>query len=70
MLQKFFNWAQGRHTGFAVFFALSGTTLQWFHKLDLTYIAFIGAIQTFVFAHSAKEDYFKKDGSDVSGDTK
>ncbi len=70
MLKKFFTWASGRHTGFAIFFTVSGTILQVFQKLDLNYIALIGAIHTFVFAHSAKEDYFsKKDNSNVAGDT-
>ncbi len=43
---------------FAAFFALSGTVMQWYHHLDMNYVALIGAIQGLVLAHSAKEDYF------------
>lgn len=66
MFKKLIQWAQGRHTLFAVFFALFGSVLQWFHRLDMNYIALIGAVQAFVFAHSCKEDYFanKQDSQD------
>lgn len=57
MFSKFFKWCSGRHTGFAVYFALMGTTLAWFHRLDLNYVALIGAIQSLVLGHSIKEDY-------------
>jgi uncharacterized membrane protein YagU involved in acid resistance len=59
MLQKIFTWLQGRHTGFAVYFAVVGTVLQCYHKLDMNYIALIGAIQAFVLGHSIKCDYFE-----------
>jgi len=59
MFKKMLMWCQGRHTLFAVFFAASGTVLEWFHRLDLNYVALIGAVQGFVFAHSFKEDYFE-----------
>ena len=58
MFQKIANWCQGRHTLFALFFTISGTILEYFHKLDMNYVALIGAVQGFVFAHSYKEDYF------------
>jgi hypothetical protein len=58
MLQKVFQWAQGRHTTFAVYFALAGTVLQVFHKLDGNFIALITAVQGFVFAHSYQENKF------------
>jgi hypothetical protein len=60
MIKKILVWSQGRHTAFAIFFTVMGTTMAWFHRLDPSYIALVGAIQAFVFAHSAKEDYFEK----------
>jgi hypothetical protein len=59
MFKKVILWAQGRHTLFAIYFAIFGSVLQCFHKLDGNYIALIAAVQGFVFAHSAKEDYFE-----------
>ncbi|HEY6767568.1 MAG TPA: hypothetical protein VI386_22660 [Candidatus Sulfotelmatobacter sp.] len=66
-MNKMFQYLSGRHTAFAAFFAATGTVMQCYHKLDLNYVALIGAVQTFVFAHSAKEDYFenKSKGEDV-----
>lgn len=58
MLKRFFGWCAGRHTGFAVFFALMGTLLQWFHRLDGQYIALITVLQGWVFAHSYQENKF------------
>jgi hypothetical protein len=68
MFSKIVAWAQGRHTLFAIYFALAGTGLQLAHRLDGNFIALIAAVQAFVFAHSAQENYFKKDGGD-KGDT-
>jgi hypothetical protein len=61
MLKKLVAWANGRHTMFAGYFALTGTALQLVHKLDGNFIALIAAVQAFVFAHSAQENYFDKD---------
>lgn len=58
MFNKIFKWTAGRHTGFAIFFTLSATALAWFHRLDGNYALVITAIQGFVFAHSAQENYF------------
>ena len=58
MLQKLFKWTQGRHTAFAVYFALVGTALQWFHRLDPNFIMLIASVQAFVLGHSVKESYF------------
>lgn len=55
---KLVTWCQGRHTLFAIFFTVMGTLMAWFHRLDPSYVALIGAIQAFVFAHSYKEDHF------------
>lgn len=59
---KIFQYLSGRHTSFAVFFTLMGTLLAWFHRLDPSYVMLVTAIQGWVFAHSAKEDYFKREG--------
>jgi hypothetical protein len=58
-LSKIFIACQGRHTTFTVFFATVGTILHWFHRLDTTYITFMGTLMTFVLGHSAKESYFE-----------
>lgn len=58
MFKRLTTWCGGRHTSFAVFFTLIGTALAWCHRLDMNYVALIGAIQAFVFAHSCKEDHF------------
>lgn len=69
MFKKIVAWAQGRHTLFALYFALSGTTLQVFHRLDGNFIALIAAVQAFVFAHSTQENYFdNKTGGDKTGE--
>ena len=62
MLSTIFKWCSGRHTGFAAFFAVSGTALQYYHRLDMNYIALVTAVQGLVLAHSVKEDvsyYYK-----------
>lgn len=58
MFSKIVRWAQGRHTLFAIYFALTGTVLQVFHLLDGNFIALITAVQGFVFAHSYAENKF------------
>lgn len=62
MLQKIFAYCSGRHTAFAIFFALVGTGLQVYHRLDANYIGLITVIQGWVFAHSYQENKFNKDG--------
>jgi hypothetical protein len=57
MFSTIFKWCSGRHTLFAAFFAISGTALQYYHRLDMNYIALVTAVQGLVLAHSAKEDY-------------
>jgi hypothetical protein len=63
MLQKLFALCRGRHTAFAIFFALSMTALAAFGKLTGDYVAGIGAVQALLFAHSVKEDYFANKGA-------
>lgn len=43
---------------FAIYFALVGTLLAWYHRLDINFIMLIGAVQSFVLGHSIKEDWF------------
>jgi len=58
MFAKIFQWCQGRHTAFALFFTFAGTAMAWYHRLDMSYVALITAVQGLVFAHSCKEDHF------------
>jgi hypothetical protein len=58
-VQKLFALCQGRHTFFALFFTIAGTTLAAFHRLEMPYVAMITAIQGYVLLHSGKDDYFK-----------
>jgi len=53
---RLFTWLAGRTTSFLAFFTLSGFGLHLFHRLDGTYIGFIGVIMGFVLGHSVKED--------------
>jgi hydrogenase/urease accessory protein HupE len=65
-VQKMFAFFQGRHTFFALFFTLMGTIMAWYHRLDMSYVALVTAVQGLVFAHSYKEDQFG--GQDASSD--
>ena len=60
MIRRIFNWLCGRHTAFAVFFTITGTVLACYNRLPMSYVALVGAIQSFVFAHSYKEDHFEQ----------
>lgn len=51
MFNKITTYFQGRHTLFALFFAIMGTVLAWFHRLDPNFVALAGVIQGWVFAH-------------------
>lgn len=51
-----FQWLQGRTTTFLVFFTVSGTGLHIFHRLDPTYITFIGVIMGFALGKSVQDD--------------
>ena len=53
---RLFTWLAGRTTSFLAFFTTMGTIMHWFHRLDPTYITFIGVIMGFVLGHSVKED--------------
>lgn len=53
---QIFNALQGRTTTFLAFFTLMGTIMHWFHRLDSTYMSFVGIVMGFVLAHSVKDD--------------
>lgn len=67
MLQKLIKWSSGRHTLAAVWFALTGLGLAWFHRLDGNYVALCVALQGYILVHSGKEDYFASKGPTVGG---
>ncbi len=64
MINRVFQYLQGRHTAFALAFFVSGNILHWFGKLDATYIGFMGTLMGFVLGHSVQENHFDKDTSD------
>lgn len=68
-LDSIFQVAQGRHTFFAAFFAVTAFVLAWYGKLTNSYAATITALQGMILAHSVKEDYFaaKDKGGDGDG---
>lgn len=66
MIRKAFAYLQGRHTAFAIAFFVSGNIFHWFHRLDTTYITFMGTLMGMVLGHSAQENYFKAPPPDGS----
>jgi hypothetical protein len=58
MFTKLINSCQGRTTFFCMAFFIVGTLLHLAHRLDATYITFMGTILGFVLGHSVKEDHF------------
>ena len=52
---------QGRHTMFLSVCLAIGVPMAWFGKLDANLVALLLGLQAMVLAHSAKDDYFKKD---------
>lgn len=58
IMDKFFAGMQGRHTAFASSFFISGNVMHWFHRLDATYITFMGTLMGFVLGHSVQENAF------------
>lgn len=56
------NAAHGRHTMFCFGFFIAGNVLHWVHRLDGTYIAFMGTLMGFVLGHSVKEDLLQRNG--------
>jgi len=67
MLQKLFSYCQGRHTAFAFAFFVMGNTLQWFHRLDATWIAFMTSLMGFVLGHAIQENKLLPAQKDQNG---
>lgn len=59
MLQKIFSALSGRTTAFSGAFFVTGNVLHWMHRLDATYISYMGVLMGFVIGHSIKEDFLK-----------
>lgn len=55
-----FNFFGGRHTFFALFFAITAFALAWAGKLTHMYIEVMVTLQAYVLAHSIKEDHYAK----------
>jgi hypothetical protein len=58
LFSKTFAACQGRHTFFTIAFFLTGNVMHWFHRLDGTYITFMGTLMGFVLGHSVQENHF------------
>lgn len=60
MFAKVTGWLQGRTTAFCAAFFVTGNVMHSFHRLDATYITFMGTLLGFVIGHSIKEDRLKE----------
>ena len=49
----------GRTTLFCSFFFVTGNLLHLLHRLDSSYIAFMGTLMGFVVGHATQENYFQ-----------
>jgi len=68
MFAKLASYFGGRHILAAIWFALTGLVLSWFHRLDSNYVALVVALQGYILVHSTKEDYFaSKQGPSAGG---
>ena len=61
-VNKLFQITQGRHTAFTMAFFIIGNVMHWYHRLDGTYITFMGTLMGFVLGHSVQENHFNKQG--------
>lgn len=57
-LGRVFRILQGRSTGFFCAFFITGNVMHWFHRLDGTYVTYMGTLLGAVIGHSVKEDIF------------
>lgn len=48
---------QGRTTAFLLGFFVTGHIMHFIHRLDGTYIAYMGTLMGFVLGHSIKDDH-------------
>jgi hypothetical protein len=60
----------GRCTFFALIFTASGIWLAHEGKLTTIFVTLVGAVQTLILAHSAKEDYHERRMVAVNGTEK
>jgi hypothetical protein len=58
MFRKLLEQLSGRTTAFLASFFVLGHVMHFLHRLDGTYIAYMGALMGFVLGHSVKEDMF------------
>jgi hypothetical protein len=59
-MKRITGWLMGRSTTFCAGFFVTGNVMHYLHRLDGTYITFMGTLLGFVVGHSVKEDYFAK----------
>ena len=64
MFKWVFSVLSGRTTAFCGAFFVTGNVMHAMHRLDGTYIAFMGALMGFVIGHSVKEDVFTAKDAD------
>ena len=55
-MNKIFDALAGRTTSFCLLFFVSGNVLHLLHRLDPTYLTYMGLLMGFVIGHSVKED--------------
>lgn len=55
-----FKALEGRHTAFCVGFFVMGNVMHFMHRLDATYLSFLGILMGFVLGHATQENYFSK----------
>lgn len=63
MFLKLTKWFSGRTTTFCAAFFVTGTVLQGLHRLDMTYVAFMGTLLGAVVGHSIGQDHADKSES-------
>lgn len=54
----------GRTTLFCSFFFVAGNVFHWLHRLDGTYIGFMGTLMGFVAGHAVQENFFQSKSTD------
>jgi len=56
MFAKLTGWLQGRTTAFISLFFITGNLAHFLHRLDGTYITFMGTLLGFVLGHSVSQN--------------
>lgn len=70
MFRKLLDSLSGRTTAFCAAFFCAGNLMHALHRLDGTYIAFMGTLMGFVLGHSVKEDLVAKKADAAPADEK